>query len=57
MGVLEKFSVEMIGAKAAAIDKAEDRSLFKEAMRKIGLERRALRLPTRSPKRWPAWSR
>ena len=37
MGVLEKFGVEMIGAKAAAIDKAEDRSLFKEAMRKIGL--------------------
>jgi carbamoyl-phosphate synthase large subunit len=37
MGVLEKYGVEMIGAKAAAIDKAEDRSLFKEAMRKIGL--------------------
>jgi carbamoyl-phosphate synthase large subunit len=38
MGVLEKFGVEMIGARAPAIDKAEDRSLFKQAMRKIGLE-------------------
>ena len=38
MGVLEQFGVEMIGADAAAIDKAEDRLLFKEAMAKIGLE-------------------
>src|SRR5205085_12061788 len=38
MGVLEKFRVEMIGATAAAIDKAEDRELFREAMRRIGLE-------------------
>ena len=38
MGVLDKFDVEMIGAKAEAIDKAEDRELFREAMRKIGLE-------------------
>ena len=38
MGVLEKFDVEMIGAKAAAIDKAEDRELFREAMQRIGLE-------------------
>jgi carbamoyl-phosphate synthase large subunit len=38
MGVLEKFGVKMIGADAAAIDKAEDRELFREAMRKIGLE-------------------
>ena len=37
MGVLEKFGVEMIGAKAAAIDKAEDRELFREAMARIGL--------------------
>ncbi len=36
-GVLEKFDVEMIGAKAAAIDKAEDRELFRTAMTKIGL--------------------
>ncbi|HWU36171.1 MAG TPA: carbamoyl-phosphate synthase large subunit, partial [Candidatus Acidoferrum sp.] len=38
MGVLEKFGVEMIGANQAAIRKAEDRELFKEAMRRIGLE-------------------
>ena len=38
MGVLEKFNVELIGAKADAIDKAEDRELFREAMKKIGLD-------------------
>jgi carbamoyl-phosphate synthase large subunit len=38
MGVLEKFGVEMIGATADAIDKAEDRELFREAMKRIGLE-------------------
>ena len=38
MGVLEKFDVQMIGATAEAIDKAEDRQLFREAMKKIGLE-------------------
>ena len=38
MGVLEKFDVEMIGATAEAIDKAEDRELFREAMTKIGLD-------------------
>src|SRR6186713_707934 len=37
-GVLEKFGVEMIGAKKEAIDKAEDREKFKNAMTKIGLE-------------------
>jgi carbamoyl-phosphate synthase large subunit len=37
-GVLEEFGVEMIGARAAAIDKAEDRKLFREAMDRIGLE-------------------
>src|ERR1041385_2793750 len=36
MGVLEKFGVEMIGATAQAIDKAEDRELFREAMQRIG---------------------
>jgi len=36
-GVLEKYSVEMIGAKKEAIDKAEDREKFKAAMAKIGL--------------------
>ena len=38
ISVLEKFGVEMIGATAHAIDKAEDRELFREAMTKIGLE-------------------
>jgi carbamoyl-phosphate synthase large subunit len=38
MGVLEQYDVEMIGATAASIDKAEDRELFREAMTKIGLE-------------------
>ncbi len=37
MGVLDKFGVELIGAKLPAIKKAEDRTLFKEAMQKIGL--------------------
>ena len=37
-GVLEKFGVEMIGARREAIDKAEDRDLFRKAMRKIGLD-------------------
>jgi len=36
-GVLKRFGVEMIGATAAAIDKAEDRQLFREAMTRIGL--------------------
>ncbi|HEU4660731.1 MAG TPA: carbamoyl phosphate synthase large subunit, partial [Pseudolabrys sp.] len=38
MGALDKFNVQMIGATAEAIDKAEDRELFREAMKKIGLE-------------------
>jgi carbamoyl-phosphate synthase large subunit len=38
MGALAKHDVEMIGATAEAIDKAEDRELFREAMTKIGLE-------------------
>jgi carbamoyl-phosphate synthase large subunit len=37
-GVLEKYGVELIGAKIDAIKKAEDRLLFKDAMRSIGLE-------------------
>ncbi|HRD75205.1 MAG TPA: carbamoyl-phosphate synthase large subunit, partial [Hyphomicrobiaceae bacterium] len=36
-GILSALGVEMIGAKAEAIDKAEDRLLFREAMKKIGL--------------------
>ena len=38
MGVLKQYDVEMIGASAEAIDKAEDRKLFREAMTKIGLK-------------------
>ncbi len=37
MGVLDQYDVTMIGATADAIDKAEDRQLFREAMTKIGL--------------------
>src|SRR5271157_1287944 len=37
-GVLERYGVELIGARIDAIKKAEDRLLFKDAMRKIGLE-------------------
>ncbi|MGY6632194.1 MAG: carbamoyl-phosphate synthase large subunit [Alkalilacustris sp.] len=37
-GVLAKFGVEMIGARRAAIEMAEDRKLFREAMTRIGLE-------------------
>ncbi|WP_146584771.1 carbamoyl-phosphate synthase large subunit [Puniceibacterium confluentis] len=38
MGVLKKYNVEMIGAKREAIEMAEDRKLFREAMDRIGLE-------------------
>ncbi|WP_112322405.1 carbamoyl-phosphate synthase large subunit [Oceanibium sediminis] len=38
MGVLEKFGVELIGAKRAAIEMAEDRKLFREAMDRLGIE-------------------
>ena len=37
-GVLDKYGVELIGARAEAIEKAEDRLKFREAMDKIGLE-------------------
>ncbi|MEW6738758.1 MAG: carbamoyl-phosphate synthase large subunit [Nitrospirota bacterium] len=37
-GFLDRYGVELIGAKLPAIKKAEDRELFKEAMRKIGLD-------------------
>jgi carbamoyl-phosphate synthase large subunit len=37
-GVLKKFNVELIGATKEAIDKAEDRLLFRQAMERIGLE-------------------
>src|ERR1043165_65656 len=38
MGVLRKFNVKMIGADETAINKAEDRELFKQAIKKIGLD-------------------
>src|SRR5919108_1490545 len=37
-GILDKYNVELIGAKIDSIKRAEDRLLFKDAMRKIGLE-------------------
>lgn len=37
-GVLHKYGVELIGSRLDAIQKAEDRNLFKEAMHRIGLE-------------------
>lgn len=37
-GILEKYNVELIGASREAIDKAEDRELFRKAMNNIGLE-------------------
>lgn len=37
-GVLEKYNIELIGAKLEAIKKAEDRDLFKQAMKNIGLK-------------------
>jgi carbamoyl-phosphate synthase large subunit len=38
MGVLDKYGVELIGAKPEAIKKAEDRDLFRKAMEKIGID-------------------
>src|SRR5487761_2667511 len=45
-GVLDKYGVELIGAKIDAIKKAEDRLLFKDAMKKIGLETPSSQLVT-----------
>ncbi len=45
-GILDKYGVELIGAKIDSIKKAEDRLLFKDAMRKIGLETPQSRLLT-----------
>ena len=47
-GTLEKFDVEMIGATADAIDKAEDRQLFRNAMERIGLQTPKSRLANAS---------
>src|SRR5437868_1365805 len=38
MGVLDKFNIKMIGATADALDKAQDRKLFRNAMTKLGLD-------------------
>ncbi|TLN23631.1 carbamoyl-phosphate synthase large subunit, partial [bacterium] len=38
MGILDKYNVELIGAKLPAIQKAEDRAKFKEAMERIGID-------------------
>ena len=38
MGVLDKFNVELIGAKREAIEMAEDRKLFRDAMDRLGIE-------------------
>jgi len=48
MGTLDKFGIEMIGAKAEAIDMAEDRALFREAMARIGLDTPRSRLANAS---------
>ena len=45
-GILDKYGVELIGAKIDAIKKAEDRLLFKDAMKKIGLETPSSQLVT-----------
>jgi carbamoyl-phosphate synthase large subunit len=37
-GMLDKYGVELIGAKLPSIDRAEDRELFKQAMQRIGLK-------------------
>jgi carbamoyl-phosphate synthase large subunit len=51
-GVLDRYGVELIGAKIPAIKKAEDRLLFKDAMRKIGLD-----LPESQPIKWDGQTR
>ena len=51
-GVLDKYGVELIGAKIDSIKKAEDRLLFKDAMRKIGLDCRNRNWSRPSTKAW-----
>jgi carbamoylphosphate synthase large subunit len=55
-GTLEKYGVQMIGADADAIDKAEDRQRFREAMDKIGWNRPVRASPIRSRKPLPCWN-
>lgn len=51
-GVLEKYNVELIGAKREAIRMAEDRELFRVAMGEIGLDCPGPKWRTRWKKRW-----
>lgn len=51
-GVLEKYKVELIGASREAIDKAEDRELFRQAMQKIGLQTPHSGLAHSMPEAW-----
>jgi len=56
-GALKKYGVEMIGANARVIDKAEDRQKFRDAMDKLGLESPRSKAPTpwkRPAKAWPS---
>ncbi|HEU0223574.1 MAG TPA: carbamoyl-phosphate synthase large subunit, partial [Paracoccaceae bacterium] len=53
-GVLAKFGVELIGAKREAIEKAEDRKLFREAMERIGLESPRAAVATSLEECWAA---
>ena len=56
-GALEKHGVEMIGAKAEVIDKAEDRQKFRDAMDKLGLESPRSKAATiRWKRRWKGLS-
>jgi carbamoyl-phosphate synthase large subunit len=56
-GVLDQFGVEMIGATKEAIDKAEDRDKFDQAMRRIGLETPRAELAHSMDEAWDVLSR
>ncbi|GHC34099.1 carbamoyl-phosphate synthase large chain [Kushneria pakistanensis] len=51
-GILDEFGVELIGANARAIEKAEDRDLFDKAMKNIGLECPKARVAHSMPEAW-----
>lgn len=53
-GILKKYNVELIGASRDAIDKAEDRERFRNAMKKIGLEMPRSRLAHTIEEAWDA---
>jgi len=52
-GVLERHGVQLIGASPVAIDMAEDRQKFKQAMSRIGLSSAMSAWRTPCPRRWP----